>query len=50
MWLGYLVEYPDCQTQGATFEELRKNLGDIYADLASGAIPNVKHVGQLQLA
>ena len=50
MWLGYLEEYPDYQTQGETFEELQENLKDIYADLTSGAIPNVKHVGELQLA
>jgi len=50
MWLGYLEEYPDYQTQGETFEELQENLKDIYADLTSSAIPNVKHVGELQLA
>ena len=50
MWLGYLEEYPDYQTQGETFEELQENLKDIHADLTNGAIPNVKHVGELQLA
>jgi hypothetical protein len=50
MWLGYLEEYPDYQTQGKTFEELQENLKDIYADITGGAIPNVKHVGELQLA
>ena len=50
MWLGYLEEYPDCQTQGETFEELQYNLKDLYADLTGGAIPIVKHVGELQLA
>ena len=50
MWLGYLEEYPDCQTQGETFEELQDNLKDLYADLTGGAIPIVKHVGELQLA
>jgi len=50
MWLGYLEEYPDYQTQGETFEELQENLKDIHADLIGGAIPNVKHVGELQLA
>jgi len=50
MWLGYLEEYPDYQTQGETFEELQENLKDIHADITSGAIPNVKHVGELQLA
>lgn len=50
MWLGYLEEYPDYRTQGETFEELQENLKDIYADLAGGVTPNVKHVGELQLA
>ncbi|MFA5044139.1 MAG: type II toxin-antitoxin system HicB family antitoxin [Kiritimatiellia bacterium] len=50
MWLGYLEEYPDYRTQGETFEELQENLKDIYADITSNAIPNVKHVGELQLA
>ena len=50
MWLGYLEEYPDCQTQGETLEELQENIKDIHADITSGAIPNVKHVGELQLA
>ena len=50
VWLGYLEEYPDYQTQGDTLEELQENLKDIYADLTRGAIPNVKHVGELQFA
>lgn len=49
VWLGYLEEYPDYQTQGATLEELHENLKDIYADLTGGAVPNVKRVGELQL-
>jgi predicted RNase H-like HicB family nuclease len=50
MWLGYLEEYPDYQTQGESLEELQENLKDIYADVTSGAIPNVKHVGELQIS
>ena len=50
MWLGYLEDYPDYQTQGETLEELQENLKDIYQDLTSGAIPNVKRVGELQIA
>ena len=33
MWLGYLERYPDYWTQGATQEELRENLRDIYDEL-----------------
>jgi len=29
---------------------LQENLKDIYADVTSGAIPNVKHVGELQIS
>jgi predicted RNase H-like HicB family nuclease len=50
MWLGYLEEYPDYQTQGESLEELQDNLKDIFQDRTSGAIPNVKHVGNLQIA
>lgn len=50
MWLGYLEEYPDYRTQGESLEELQENLRDIYADLVSGAIPGVKHVGELQIS
>ena len=50
MWLGYLEEYPDYQTQGATLEDLQENLKDIYQDVTNGAIPNVRHVGNLQIA
>ncbi|MBP7830139.1 MAG: type II toxin-antitoxin system HicB family antitoxin [Kiritimatiellae bacterium] len=50
MWLGYIEEFPDYQTQGVSLEELKDNLKDLYSDLTGGAIPNVKHVGELQLA
>lgn len=47
MWLGYLEEFPDYQTQGNDLDELKDNLIDIYKDLYSGKIENVKHVGEL---
>jgi predicted RNase H-like HicB family nuclease len=50
MWLGYLEDYPDYRTQGESLEELQENLKDLFQDLTSGAIPNVKHVGDLQIA
>jgi predicted RNase H-like HicB family nuclease len=50
MWLGYLEDYPDYHTQGETLEELQENLKDIFQDIASGVVPNVKHVGDLQIA
>ncbi len=50
MWLGYLEEYPDYMTQGETLEELQENLRDIYQEMASGAIPSVRRVGELAVA
>jgi hypothetical protein len=49
-WLGYLEEYPDYMSQGETFEELKENLLDIFKDLSSGVIPNVRKVAELELA
>ncbi len=50
MWLGYLEDYPDYRTQGESLDELQENLKDIYQDVTGGVIPNVKHVGDLQIA
>ncbi len=50
MWLGYLEDYPDYRTQGVSLDELQENLKDIYQELSSGVIPNIKHVGDLQIA
>jgi predicted RNase H-like HicB family nuclease len=50
MWLGYLEEFPDYMTQGATQEELKENLRDIYEELTSGRIPGVRRVAELQVA
>ncbi len=49
-WLGYLEEYPDYMTQGETLEELKENLKDLYKDLASGKIPCVRKVAELEVA
>jgi hypothetical protein len=50
MWLGYLEEFPDYMTQGESLAELEENLRDIYDDLSSGAIPNVRRRAELQIA
>ena len=50
MWLGYLEEYPDYRTQGRTRKELEENLKDIYGELTSGSIPNVRRIAQLEVA
>ena len=49
-WLGYLEEYPDYWTQGATLEDLEEHLRDLHADLTSGELPGVRHVADLTLA
>lgn len=50
MWLGYFEEYPDYWTQGETEEELRENLLDIYKELESGIIPNVRKMAELEVS
>ncbi len=49
-WLGYIEEYPDYITQGENLEELRENLKDIYRDLSSGSIPNVRKTAELEVS
>ena len=49
-WIGYLDEFPDYSTQGSSFEDLREHLADLYRDLSSGAIPNVRRHAELELA
>jgi predicted RNase H-like HicB family nuclease len=49
-WLGYLQDYPDYLTQGATFEELKENLLDLYGDVTSGETPGVRKVDDLFVA
>jgi len=50
MWLGYLENFPDYQTQAHDLQELQENLLDLYKDLSTGAIPNVRQVGELKIA
>lgn len=49
-WVGYLDEYPDYMTQGASLEDLKEHLADLYKDLTSGEIPHVRHHAELELA
>ena len=49
-WLGYPEEFPDYWTQADTFEELKANLKDLYEELTSGAIPEVRRVAELRLS
>jgi predicted RNase H-like HicB family nuclease len=49
-WLGYLDDFPDYWTQGDTEDDLREHLADLYKELTSGAIPNVRRVAELDIA
>ena len=46
-FIGYLLDYPDYWTQGQTLEDLMEHLRDLYNDLASEEIPNIRKVGEL---
>ena len=50
MLIGYLEEFPDYWTQGRDLVELEENLRDMYRELTSGVIPNVRRVGELDVA
>ena len=49
-FLGYLVEYPDYWTQGASLDDLKDHLADLYKDLTSGEISGVRKVDELVIA
>lgn len=49
MWIGYFEDYPDYLTQGASLEELKDNLIDMYKDLTSGDIPHIRKVSVLDI-
>lgn len=46
MWLGYLEEFPDYWTQGTSSEDLQDHLRDLYCDLTSGAIPQIRRAAE----
>ena len=48
--LGYLEEFPDYWTQAETEEELKENLIDVYKELTSVSIPNVRRVADLEIS
>ena len=50
MWLGYLEEFPDYWTQGKNLGKLQENLKDLYQELTSGNIPEVRRVAKLRLS
>jgi predicted RNase H-like HicB family nuclease len=48
-WIGYLDEFPDYMTQGESFKELKENLTDLYQDLTTGSIPNIRRRAKLDV-
>jgi len=50
LWIGYLEEYPDYLTQGENPADLEEHLRDVYRDLTSGVIPNVRKRAELTVA
>jgi predicted RNase H-like HicB family nuclease len=50
MWLGYLEEFPDYWTQADCPSELQENLKDLYKELTSGDIPEVRRLAKLQVS
>jgi len=49
-FLGFLNEYPDCQTQGMSREELVSHLRDLLNDLEPGEAPFIGTVKDLVVA
>ncbi len=47
VWIGFLQDYPDYWTQGASLDDLKEHLKDLYADLSTGAIPGARRVEDL---
>jgi hypothetical protein len=48
-WLGHLDDFPDYMTQGATLDDLKEHLADLYRDLCSGVLPAVRQHGRLEV-
>lgn len=49
-WIGYINDYPEYQTQGLSFDELKENLKDIYTDITNDLIPGKRITIDLEFA
>ena len=47
LFLGFLNDYPDYQTQGLSKEDLVENLRSLLMDIESGEIPYIRKVEEL---
>jgi hypothetical protein len=50
IFIGFLNEYPEYQTQGMTKEELIENLKDLLIDVESGQVPYIRKVEEILVA
>ena len=49
-WTGHLQDYPDYQTQGESFDDLKAHLRELHDDLTSGEIPGVRKLEEMALS
>ena len=47
IWVGWLEDYPEYRSQGASLDELKENLKDIYEDVSTQKIPCIRMHGKL---
>ena len=47
VYIGFLNQYPDYETQGMTKSELTENLKDILVDIESREVPYIRKVEEL---
>ncbi len=50
LYLGFLNQYPDYQTQATTKSELTENLKDLLKDIESREVPYIRKVEQILVA
>ncbi len=48
-WLGYLNDYPEYETQGESFDELKANIIDILKDINEEKIDGLRKIAILEL-
>lgn len=49
-FVGHVQEYPEYESQGRTFNELKENLLDIYDDITKGLVSDAKPSQLLEVA
>lgn len=49
-YIGFLNDYPDYRTQGATKSALTENLKDLLVDIESSEVPYIRKVEELLIA